>query len=173
MESIIKHLKDELHLLQVGKASTSILDWVNVDTGYGFMKIPQVGNITLLDSQTIKVEVRDKSVLWAVQKAIYNADLWLTPSVELSYILVKIPPLTQERRLDITKKVKVMWEDTKASLRRIRHDAIKLNDKELSEKEISENEHKINIQNIDDLIKNKTKEIDDITKIKSEEIMKV
>ena len=173
MDSIIKHMKDEFHLIQVGKASTSLLDGINVDTTYGSMKLPQLGHVSLLDNQTLKVEVWDKSVMWAVQKAIYDADLWLSPSVELSYILVKIPPLTQERRLDIVKKVKIMWEDTKASLRRTRHDAIKSNDKELAEKEISENEHKINIQNIDDLIKNKTKEIDESVKLKSEEVMKI
>lgn len=173
MEATIKHLKEEFHLIQVGKASTSLLDWINVDTTYGSMKLPQLGHVSLLDNQTLKIEVWDKAVIWTVQKAIYNADLWLSPSVELSYILVKIPPLTQERRSDIVKKIKVMWEDIKASLRRVRHDAIKSNDKELSEKEISENEHKINIQNIDDLIKNKTKEVDDVAKIKSEEIMKI
>lgn len=173
MWKIIEHLDSEFNTLQVGKASISILDGINVETSYGFMKIPQLANVTLLDSQTIKVEVRDKSVLWAVQKAIYDSDLGLAPSVELSYILVKVPPLTQERRLDIVKKVKAMWEDSKAALRRTRQEALKHGDKLLLDKEISENEHKINEENINILTKEYTKKIDDVVKSKSEDLMKI
>ena len=87
--------------------------------------------------------------------------------------MIKIPPLTEDRRTDITKKVKTMWEDTKAQLRQIRQDAMKFTKKLLDDKEISEDQNKINESNIDELIKDFNTKIDSLVKTKSDEIMTV
>jgi ribosome recycling factor len=87
--------------------------------------------------------------------------------------MIKIPALTQDRRTDITKKIKTMWEDTKAQLRQIRQDGMKTTKKLLDEKEISEDQNKINEANIDWLVKDYNTQIDNLVKIKSEEIMTV
>lgn len=77
------------------------------------MKIPQIGHVTLMDAQTIKIEPRDKNELKHVEKAIYDANAGLTPQNEGTYIIIKVPPLTQERRMEIAKQVKAMGEEVK------------------------------------------------------------
>jgi len=77
------------------------------------MKIPQVAHVTLMDAQTIKIEPRDKNELKHIEKAIYDANIGLTPQNEGSYIIVKVPALTHDRRVEITKQVKAMGEEVK------------------------------------------------------------
>jgi ribosome recycling factor len=97
----------------------------------------------------------------------------LSPQNEGEYVMIKIPTLTQDRRSDITKKVKTMWEESKAQIRQIRQDAMKTTKKLLDDKEISEDQNKINESNIDWLVKNANTQIDNLVKAKSEEVMKL
>jgi ribosome recycling factor len=85
--------------------------------------------------------------------------------------MIKIPALTQDRRADIAKRVKTMWEDSKAQIRQIRQDAMKTTKKLLDDKEISEDQNKTNEANIDWLVKDANTQIDNLVKAKSEEIM--
>jgi len=87
--------------------------------------------------------------------------------------MIKIPPLTQERRTEISKRVKIMGEETKAKIRVVRQDAMKTTKKLLENKEISENENKINEDNVEDLTKEFNNKIDNLVNTKSEEVMKV
>jgi ribosome recycling factor len=87
--------------------------------------------------------------------------------------MIKIPPLTQERRTEISKRVKVMGEETKAKIRVVRQDAMKTTKKLLENKEISENENKINEDNVEDLTKEFNNKIDNLVSAKSEEVMKI
>lgn len=110
---------------------------------------------------------------WAIAKAIYDAELWLAPQNEWMYVLIKIPALTQERRDEISKKVKSMWEETKAKVRVSRQDAMKATKKLLEDKEISENENKVNEANIEELTKEFNTKIDNLVKAKADEVMKI
>lgn len=173
MNNSIQYLANELKWLQVGRASASLVENIDVEASYGTMKIPQIAHVTLMDAQTIKMEPRDKNETKHIEKAIYDANIGLTPKNEWSYIIVKIPALTQERRIEITKQVKAMWEDIKARIRTTRQDAMKETKKILDAKEIWEDEHKRNEKEIDNIVKTMNDQIDELVKNKSEEVMKV
>ena len=167
------YLESEFQALQIGRASSGLVENITVKASYGDMKIPQVAHITILDPQTLKIEPRDKKETKNIEKAIYEAELWLSPQNEWDYVMLKIPALTEERRADIAKKVKTIWEDTKAQIRQIRQDAMKTTKKLLDNKEISEDQHKTNESNIDELVKDANTQVDNLVKIKSDEIMTV
>ncbi len=173
MQKAKNYLENEFQSLQLGRASSWLVENITVKTSYGNMKIPQVSHVTILDAQTLKIEPWDKKESKNIEKAIYEAEIWLTPQNEWEYVMIKIPPLTEDRRTDIAKKVKTMWEDTKAQIRQIRQDAMKNTKKMLDDKEISEDQNKINENNIEELVKDFNTQIDNLVKVKSEEIMTV
>ncbi len=157
--------------MQVGRASAGLVENISVEASYGSMKVPQVAHVTIMDAQTIKIEPWDKNELKHIEKAIYDANAGLTPQNEGSYIIVKIPALTQERRLEITKQVKAMGEEIKGRIRLARQEAMKDNKAIFDAKEIGEDESKRNEKDIDALVKSKNDHIDQLVKAKSEEIM--
>jgi len=173
MDKALNYLENEFMSLQLWRASTWLVDNITVHASYWDMKIPQIAHVTILDTQTLKIEPWDKKECWAITKAIYDAELGLAPQNEWSHVLIKIPALTEERRNEISKKVKSMWEETKAKIRIVRQDAMKATKKLLENKEISENENKVNEWNIDDLVKEYNTKIDNLVKAKADEVMKI
>ncbi len=173
MDKAIQYFETELKGLQVGRASTGLVENITVEASYGPMKVPQIAHVTLMDAQTIKIEPRDKNELKHVEKAIYDANVWLTPQNEGSYVIVRIPALTQERRVEITKQVKAMGEEVKWRIRVARQDAMKNNKSIFDAKEIGEDESKRNEKDIDALVKIMNEKIDDLVKNKSEEVMTI
>ncbi len=173
MEKALKYLETEFMWLQLGRASVALVENITVHASYWDMKIPQIAHVTILDPQTLKIEPWDKKECGAIAKAIYDAELGLAPQNESTHVLIKIPALTQERRDEIGKKVKSMWEDTKAKIRVTRQDAMKATKKLLEDKQISENENKANEANIEDLTKDFNTKIDNLVKAKVEEVMKI
>lgn len=175
MQKAIDHLVQEYSQLQIWRASTSLVDNINVYIPEWDMKqkLNQVGSTSLLDSQTIKIESWDKKNLACIEKAIYDNGNWLTPQHMGSYIMIKIPPLTKERRQDLTKVVSQQWEEIKVRIRWIRHDEMKILKTQLENKEISEDDKKRDESILDELTKDFTAKIDKLVKIKSEEIMSI
>ncbi len=173
MDKAIQFLEGELKALHVGRASAGLVENISVEASYGPMKIPQIAHVTIMDWQTIKIEPRDKSELKHVEKAIYDANAWLTPQNEGSYVIVRIPALTQERRIEITKQVKVMGEEIKWRIRMARQEAMKDNKVIFDAKEIGEDESKRNEKDIDTLVKIMNEKIDELVKNKSDEIMTI
>lgn len=173
MEKAIAHLEGELKALQIWRASTGLVENIDVETPYGSMKIPALGHVTLMDGQTIKIEPRDKTQLKHIEKAIYDANIGLAPQNEWSYVIVKIPPLTQDRRMEIAKQVKAMGEDIKSRIRLARQEAMKESKRIFDAKEIGEDEHKRIEKDIDTIVKSMNESVDDHIKNKSEEVMKI
>jgi ribosome recycling factor len=173
MDKAIAYFEWELKALQIGRASAGLVENITVEASYGPMKVPQIAHVTLMDGQTLKIEPWDKNELKHVEKAIYDANAWLTPQNEWSYILVKIPALTQDRRMEITKQVKAMGEDIKWRIRMVRQDAMKQNKTIFDAKEIGEDEKNRNEKDIDAMVKWMNEKIDEHVKNKSEEVMKV
>ena len=173
MEKALKYLETEFMWLQLGRASVALVENITVHASYWDMKIPQIAHVTILDPQTLKIEPWDKKECGAIAKAIYDAELGLAPQNESTHVLIKIPALTQERRDEIGKKVKSMWEDTKAKIRVTRQDAMKATKKLLEDKQISENENKANEAKIEDLTTDYNTQIDNLVKAKVEEVMKI
>ena len=173
MDKAISHLEAELKWLHIGRASASLVENVDVETEYGSMKIPQMGHVTLMDAQTLKIEPRDKTNLKHIEKAIYDTNTGLTPQNEWSYIMIKVPPLTQDRRTEIAKQVKAMGEEIKARIRMARQDAMKESKRIFDAKTIGEDEHKRDEKDIDTVVKSYNEKIELMTKTKSDDVMKV
>ncbi|USN56092.1 MAG: ribosome recycling factor [Candidatus Peribacteria bacterium] len=136
-------------------------------------KLNQTANIGITDAHTIKIEPWDKSILGAIEKAIYDSGLGFTPLNQGEYIMIKVPPLTEERRRDLTKIVAKDGEEAKVAIRNHRHDARKTLDTKLKNEEISENEKNSTEKKVDELTKEYNDKIDHMVRAKSEEIMKI
>ena len=173
MDKAIAYFEWELKALQIGRASAGLVENIQVEASYWPMKIPQIAHVTLMDGQTLKIEPWDKNELKHIEKAIYDANTGLTPQNEWSYLIVKIPALTQDRRTEITKQVKAMGEEIKWRVRMIRQDAMKQSKTIFDAKEIGEDEKNRNEKDIDALVKWMNDKIDEHVKNKSEEVMKV
>lgn len=123
MQKTLETLKTDLGKVRTGRAHTGILDHVMVDYYGTPTSISQTANLSLQDARTIIVAPWDKKMVAAIDKAIRNSDLGLNPSSQGDVIRVPMPPLTEERRRDLTKVVKHEAENAKVAVRNIRRDA--------------------------------------------------
>ncbi len=172
MQKRITYFSGRLAGLQVWRATTSLVENIDVETEYGTMKMNGIALITVSDNSTLKIEPWDKGNSKHIANAIYNADLWVWVDNQWSFLFITIPPLTQERREEIAKQVKATWEDTKANIRKIRQDAMNETKWELAKKEISEDQHKANESEVEDLTKKMNGKIDELVKSKVDEVLK-
>jgi len=173
MQKAITYLEKEFQGLQIGRATTGLVENINVETDYGAMKMNTIALITISDNSTIKIEPRDKGNSKHIANAIYEENLGVGVDNQGSFIFVRIPALTQERREQTTKQVKALWEETKANIRKIRQDAMNDTKAQFTAKAISEDQHKTNESNVEDLVKKMNIRIDELVKNKSDEIMKI
>lgn len=171
MQKALDWLTGEFAGLQVGRATKGLVDNISVEASYGAMPVGQLANITLPDAQTIRIEPWDKSVMAAMEKGIYDAGTGLTPQNNGDYLLVKIPPLTGERRKEIVKQVSALGEDAKSRMRKVRQDLRDGVKKEFEAKEVSEDERKQYEQEVEDLTKDFTGQVDQAVKTKESEIL--
>jgi ribosome recycling factor len=116
-------LKNDLGKVRTGRASTGILDHVMVDYYGNPTALPQIANVTLIDSRTIGVSPWEKKMVGAVERAIRDADLGLNPATHGELIRVPMPALTEERRRDLIKVVRGEAEGARVAVRNIRRDA--------------------------------------------------
>lgn len=169
MENSINHLEKALLNIRAGKASPSMLASVKLDYYGSLTSLSQISNINTPDAQTISVQPWEKDKLLDIEKAIMIANLGFNPMNNGESIIITIPPLTEERRLELVKIAKSEIEDAKISIRNSRKDAnneIKKSDVSLDQKSLSEKD----IQNLTD---NYTSKIDKIYLIKEREILSV
>jgi len=170
MNKSLDALRSELAKIRSGKATTALLDGIKVEY-YGSMSpINQVANVTVLDAHTLSITPWDKSVVAAVEKAILEANIGFNPVSDGTNLKIPVPPLNEERRKELVKLVKKFGEDTKIAVRNVRRDAnehLKREEKnkKISEDQLKEAEDRIqkltdeHVQNVDDLLKHKEKEI--------------
>ncbi|CBA22349.1 Ribosome recycling factor [Erwinia amylovora] len=140
MEKCVEAFKNHISKIRTGRASPSILDGIMVDYYGSPTPLRQLASVTVEDSRTLKINVFDRSIGAAVEKAIMTSDLGLNPSSAGSDIRVPLPALTEERRKDLIKVVRGEAEQGRVSVRNVRRDA---NDKLkalLKDKEISEDD---------------------------------
>lgn len=137
-----RSIQNQISKIRTGRASPSILDGIMVEYYGAATPLRQLANVTVEDSRTLKINVFDRSLSQAVEKAIMSSDLGLNPSSAGSDIRVPLPPLTEERRKDLIKIVRGEAEQGRVAVRNVRRDA---NDKVkalLKDKEISEDEER-------------------------------
>jgi ribosome recycling factor len=140
MEKSVEAFKNQISKIRTGRASPSILDGIMVEYYGSATPLRQLANVTVEDSRTLAINLFDRSLGSAVEKAIMSSDLGLNPSSAGSVIRVPLPPLTEERRKDLIKVVRNEAEQGRVAVRNVRRDA---NDKVkalLKDKEISEDE---------------------------------
>ena len=124
MKKAISHLEVELTKIRAGKANPSMLDGINVDYYGAPTPIAQVANISVLDVRTISIQPWEKNMLQAIEKAIMQANIGITPQSDGNQIRLFLPPLTEERRKELFKKASAEGEHSKVAIRNIRRDAI-------------------------------------------------
>ncbi|WP_119154382.1 ribosome recycling factor [Caldimonas tepidiphila] len=173
MQKSVEAFKHELTKIRTGRAHPGILDQVHVDYYGSPVPISQVANVTLIDARTISVQPWEKGMGAKIEKAIRESDLGLNPSSQGDLIRVPMPPLTEERRKELTKVVRGAGEDAKVAVRNLRRDANEQAKKALKDKTITEDEERRSLDEVQKLTDKTIAEIDKLISGKEAEIMAV
>lgn len=173
MGKSVDALSGELRRLRTGRANTALLDNIKVDYYGSPTPLSQVANVTVADSRTLGVQPWEKTMVQPIEKAILESDLGLNPMSAGEMIRIPIPPLTQERRLDLVKLVKSEGEGGRVAVRNIRRDAISQIKELLKEKEISEDDERRGEDQAQKLTDSSIAAIDNLLKEKEEELMEI
>ncbi|MCK9255036.1 MAG: ribosome recycling factor [Bacteroidales bacterium] len=172
MLAAIEHLEKELAKVRAGKASPAMLDSVRVDY-YGVVSpISQIANITSPDAKTIFIQPWDKTAISVIEKAILAANLGFNPANNGEVIRIMVPPLTEERRLQLVKQIKTLGENAKIAIRNQRRDAIE-EFKKLKKDGLSEDQAKTAEQEVHKTHEDFIKKVDLLINEKEKEIMTV
>ncbi len=173
MESAIEHLHNELIKVRAGKASPDMLSGLRVNYYGAPTPINQVANVAVSDSRTLVVQPWEKSLIGEIERSIFEANLGVTPQNDGEVIRIIIPPLTEERRKDLVKRVKSMGEDTKVGIRSARHHGMDKIKKAVKAGDLPEDNGKRREQEIQDMTDKFSKRIDDMVKNKEKDIMTI
>lgn len=173
MVKSIDSLKANLAKIRTGRAHAGILDHVMVDYYGSPVPVSQVGNVNLVDARTLNVQVWEKNMAGAIEKAIRDSDLGLNPISMGDSIRVPMPALTEERRRDLTKIVRSEGEDGKVAVRNLRREANETLKKLIKDKEISEDDERRTQDEVQKLTDRFVTEIDKLVAQKEAEIMTV
>ena len=171
MEGALDVLQKEFGGLRTGRASTSLLEPLVIEAYGQSMPINQVGTIGVPEPRLLTVQVWDKGLVQAVEKAIRESDLGLNPSTEGQVLRVPIPPLNEERRIELSKIAGRYTEEAKVAVRNVRRHTMDYLKKYEKEGEISKDEHRdygVDVQQLTDEFVGK---IDEILIKKEEEIL--
>lgn len=173
MEKAITQLKKELAAIRTGRANPLILDKVVVDYYGAPTPLRQMSQVTVQDGTTLVISPFDKSIIKDIEKALIKAELGITPNSDGSVLRLCFPPLTQDRRKEISKDVKKIGEDTKVAIRNIRRDMTDDLKKLEKSANLSEDAVKDNQEKIQKLTDKYTKNIEDIVLEKEKEVLTV
>ena len=173
MARSVESFKAELQKIRTGRAHPGILDQVHVEYYGSHVPISQIANVTLLDARTISVQPWEKGMGAKIEKAIRESDLGLNPSAQGDLLRVPMPPLSEERRRDLTKVVRHAAEEAKIAVRNLRRDANEHAKKLMKDKEITEDEERRSLDELQKLTDRVIAEIDRLISAKEAEIMAV
>lgn len=173
MDGAIATLNKEFGGLRTGRASTNLLDTVQVEAYGSMLPMNQVGNVTAPEARMLMVNVWDKGMIKAVEKAIRESDMGLNPAVDGQTIRVPIPAPSEERRKEMVKIAHKYAEAAKVAVRNVRRDGMDELKKQEKEKKISEDEHRGQSEKIQKLTDDFVKKIDDLLTAKEKDIMSV
>ena len=173
MAKSVDTLKNDLAKVRTGRAHTGLVDHLKVDYYGTETPITQVANITLSDARTIQIQPWEKKMVQAVEKAIRDSDLGVNPATSGDVIRVPMPPLTEERRREMTKIVKHEGENAKVAVRNIRRDAIAHLKALLKESEVGEDDEKRAQDEVQKMTDKSIGDIDRLVAEKEKELMSV
>ena len=139
-EKALNALEGEYAAIRAGRANPRILDRIEVEAYGGMSKLIELGNVSALDARCLQINLWDKSLLKAVEKAILQSNIGINPTNDGQVIRLVFPVMTEERRKELVKQIKKMGEDAKVQVRNQRRDAMDVLKKMKTAKELSEDE---------------------------------
>ena len=173
MQKSVANYSENLSTIRAGKADSAVLKKVMVDYYGSPTPISSIAEVKVTDARTITITAWDKSIMKGIEKAILTSDIGINPQNDGTCIRLTFPPMTEDRRRELSKQIAKMGEDAKVAIRNIRRDA---NDKVKALKknsEMTEDEAKASDKTIQDLTDKYIKEIDRISADKTKDIMTV
>lgn len=171
MHKSLDSLRGELAKIRTGRAHPSLLEHVTVDYYGSEVPIGQASSVTIEDARTLAVTAWDKNMIQPLEKAIMKSDLGLNPITAGTVIRIPMPPLTEERRVALSKIVHHEGENAKIAIRNIRRDAIHHLKEMVKEKEISEDDDHRAEQAIQQITDEHVKQVDEIVAVKEQELL--
>jgi ribosome recycling factor len=171
MNAAIDHLKHELAGVRTGRATAGILDPVHVEAYGSRMPLNQLASLSIPEPTMIVAQPFDPSQLGAIEKAIRASDLGLNPSNDGKVVRIPIPPLTEERRRELSRHVHKMSEEGRNGVRLVRRDANERLKKLLKDHKISEDDERKGLDEVQKITDNHIKMIDDLQKKKDTELL--
>src|SRR5262245_3213997 len=173
MKKTLDRMKSDLGTLRTGRASTTLLENVQVDYYGASTPLNQLAAMAAPEPRTLEIRPWDKGAVAEIEKAILKSDLGLTPNNDGTVIRLQIPKLTEERRRDLIKVVRKMAEEYRVSLRNERRDAVERLKKAEKSKEITEDDRTSGEAEIQKMTDQHIKKIDDLLAVKERDIMEV
>lgn len=173
MDKSIEALESELARIRTGRAHPSLLEHVHVEYYGSEVPISQAASVTVEDSRTLAVSAWDKTMIGKIEKAILTSDLGLNPVTAGTVIRVPLPPLTEQRRAELTKVVHGEGEQAKVAIRNIRRDANHQIKELLKDKQITEDEARRSETEIQQLTDRHVETVDKKVAEKEKELMEI
>lgn len=173
MDQSIAAFKNNLSKIRTGRANPALLDTIQVEYYGSTVPLSQVANIALIDSRTISVQPWERDLSAKIEKAIRESDLGLNPANMGELIRVPMPPMSEERRKEMTKLVRNEGENAKIAIRNLRRDANDAVKKLVKDKEASEDDQKRSEAEVQKLTDKFIAEIDTLVSAKEQEVMAV
>jgi ribosome recycling factor len=171
MAGAIEHLRHELAGVRTGRASTGILDPVHVEAYGTRMPITQLASLSVPEPTMLVAQPFDPSLMGAIEKAIRASDLGLNPNNDGKVIRIPVPPLTDERRKELSRHVHKMAEDARNAIRTVRRDANDRLKKLAKDKKVSEDEEKRGLDEVQKITDQEIKLVDDLQSKKDAELL--
>lgn len=169
MDKAITALEDKFTSVRAGRANPSMLDEVFVDYYGTKTALKQLATIFVPEARQISVKPFDKSLLGKIEKAIFEANLGVTPNNNGESVFITIPPLTEERRKELVKQVKEYAEEGRIAIRNIRKDIIDT----IKKDELPEDEERNIVENLQEVVNDYNKKIENLTKEKEKDLMEI
>ena len=173
MKKTVDSLVSEFGTIRAGRASASVLDKVTVKYYDTDTPLSQVASLSVPEPRMLVIQPWDPSLLKAIEKAILASDVGITPTNDGKNIRLAFPPLTEERRRDLTKLVRKYAEESKVAVRNVRRDAVEFYKGQKKKSEITEDDLKICEKELQDLTDEYVKKIDDASAKKEKELLEL
>jgi ribosome recycling factor len=171
MDAGVEHVRKDLANVRTGRASTGLLESVQVEAYGSKMPLNQLAGLSIPEPSLIVVQPFDPSTLAAIEKAIRSSDLGLNPASDGKLVRVPIPALTEERRKELSRHVHKQAEEGRNALRQVRRDANERLKKLLKDHTISEDDERRGLEEIQKITDGHTKLVDDLQKKKDQELL--
>ena len=173
MSKCVEAFRHDLTKLRTGRASTALVDHLKVNYYGSDMPLTQVASVSVSDARSLTITPWEKGMVSAVEKAILASDLGLTPNTAGTVIRINLPPLTEERRKELSKHVHAEGENAKVAIRNVRRDAIQNVKELLKDKKVTEDELRRFEDEIQKVTDSAIKDVDGVVKAKEQELMAV